>query len=49
MNKSAISTARLGKGTIGWEQIDGAVDHIMNVVLNDWFFGPQIADQMTCS
>jgi len=29
MNESAISAARLGKGTIGWEQIDGAVDRIM--------------------
>ncbi len=29
MNEAAISSARLGKVTIGWEQIDGAVDRIM--------------------
>merc|ERR1719232_631284 len=29
MNEGAISAARLGKSTIGWEQIDGAVDRIM--------------------
>ena len=29
MNEAAISAARLGKSTIGWEQIDGAVDRIM--------------------
>ena len=29
MNESAISAARMGKSTIGWEQIDGAVDRIM--------------------
>jgi cell division protease FtsH len=29
MNEAAISAARAGKGTIGWEQIDGAVDRIM--------------------
>jgi len=29
MNESAISAARLGKSTIGWEQIDGAVDRVM--------------------
>ncbi|KAL7513156.1 hypothetical protein ACHAXN_010191 [Cyclotella atomus] len=29
MNEAAISAARKGKGTIGWEEIDGAVDRIM--------------------
>ena len=29
MNEAAISAARNGKSTIGWEQIDGAVDRIM--------------------
>jgi cell division protease FtsH len=29
MNESAIAAARLGKSTIGWEQIDGAVDRVM--------------------
>lgn len=29
MNEAAISAARLGKRTIGWEQIDGAVDRII--------------------
>merc|ERR1712087_819416 len=29
MNEAAIAAARLGKNTIGWEQIDGAVDRIM--------------------
>merc|ERR1719436_2244256 len=29
MNEAAISAARLGKSTIGWEQIDGAVDRVM--------------------
>ncbi len=29
MNEAAISAARGGKTTIGWEQIDGAVDRIM--------------------
>ena len=29
MNEAAISAARAGKNTIGWEQIDGAVDRIM--------------------
>lgn len=29
MNEAAIAAARLGKSTIGWEQIDGAVDRIM--------------------
>merc|ERR1711966_642723 len=29
MNEAAISSARVGKSTIGWEQIDGAVDRIM--------------------
>jgi cell division protease FtsH len=29
MNESAISAARAGKATIGWEQIDSAVDRIM--------------------
>merc|ERR1719223_1826220 len=29
MNEAAISAARLGKATVGWEQIDGAVDRIM--------------------
>ena len=29
MNEAAISAARAGKDTIGWEQIDGAVDRIM--------------------
>merc|ERR1712113_459715 len=29
MNEAAIASARLGKSTIGWEQIDGAVDRIM--------------------
>uniref|UniRef100_A0A6S9BBK1 AAA+ ATPase domain-containing protein n=1 Tax=Ditylum brightwellii TaxID=49249 RepID=A0A6S9BBK1_9STRA len=29
MNEAAISSARGGKSTIGWEQIDGAVDRIM--------------------
>ena len=29
MNEAAISAARIGKDTIGWEQIDGAVDRIM--------------------
>jgi len=29
MNEAAISAARLEKSTIGWEQIDGAVDRIM--------------------
>ena len=29
MNEAAISAARVGKDTIGWEQIDGAVDRIM--------------------
>jgi len=29
MNEAAISAARLEKSTVGWEQIDGAVDRIM--------------------
>jgi len=29
MNEAAISAARVGKATIGWDQIDGAVDRIM--------------------
>jgi len=29
MNEGAISAARLNKSTIGWEEIDGAVDRIM--------------------
>merc|ERR1712160_84880 len=29
MNEAAISAARAGKSTVGWEQIDGAVDRIM--------------------
>lgn len=29
MNEAAISAARSGKSTIGWEQIDGAVDRII--------------------
>mmetsp|Transcript_36724 Transcript_36724/g.88519 ORF Transcript_36724/g.88519 Transcript_36724/m.88519 type:complete len:678 (+) Transcript_36724:216-2249(+) len=29
MNEAAISSARTGKSTIGWEQIDSAVDRIM--------------------
>lgn len=29
MNEAAISAARANKSTIGWEQIDGAVDRIM--------------------
>jgi len=29
MNEAAISAARKGKSTIGWEEIDGAVDRIM--------------------
>jgi len=29
MNEAAISAARMGKSTVGWEQIDGAVDRIM--------------------
>jgi len=29
MNEAAIASARLGKSTVGWEQIDGAVDRIM--------------------
>jgi cell division protease FtsH len=29
MNEAAISAARLGKHTIGWEQVDSAVDRIM--------------------
>ncbi len=29
MNEAAISAARMGKTTVGWEQIDGAVDRIM--------------------
>jgi cell division protease FtsH len=29
MNEAAISAARAGKATIGWDQIDGAVDRIM--------------------
>lgn len=29
MNEAAIAAARLGKSTIGWEQIDGAVDRVM--------------------
>jgi cell division protease FtsH len=29
MNEAAIAAARLGKSTVGWEQIDGAVDRIM--------------------
>merc|ERR1712232_9243 len=29
MNEAAISAARLGKSTIGWEEIDSAVDRIM--------------------
>jgi len=29
MNESAISAARAGKSTVGWEQIDGAVDRLM--------------------
>jgi len=29
MNEAAITAARLGKVTIGWEEIDGAVDRIM--------------------
>eukprot|EP00559_Dactyliosolen_fragilissimus_P005116 CAMPEP_0184855630 /NCGR_PEP_ID=MMETSP0580-20130426/806_1 /TAXON_ID=1118495 /ORGANISM="Dactyliosolen fragilissimus" /LENGTH=680 /DNA_ID=CAMNT_0027350185 /DNA_START=94 /DNA_END=2136 /DNA_ORIENTATION=+ len=29
MNEAAIAAARQGKSTVGWEQIDGAVDRIM--------------------
>jgi len=29
MNEAAISAARMGKSTIGWEEIDGAVDRVM--------------------
>ena len=29
MNEAAISAARLGKTTIGWEQVDGALDRIV--------------------
>jgi len=29
MNEAAISSARKGKSTIGWEEIDGAVDRVM--------------------
>jgi len=29
MNEAAISAARLGKSTVGWDEIDGAVDRIM--------------------
>jgi cell division protease FtsH len=29
MNEAAIAAARLGKASIGWEQIDGAVDRVM--------------------
>jgi len=29
MNEAAIASARKGKSTVGWEQIDGAVDRIM--------------------
>merc|ERR1712232_544222 len=29
MNEAVIASARLGKSTVGWEQIDGAVDRIM--------------------
>jgi len=29
MNEAAISAARKGKSTLGWEEIDGAVDRIM--------------------
>jgi len=29
MNEAAISAARMDKSTVGWEQIDGAVDRIM--------------------
>merc|ERR1711976_969923 len=29
MNEAAIASARAGKSTVGWEQIDGAVDRIM--------------------
>ena len=29
MNEAAISAAHLDKSTVGWEEIDGAVDHIM--------------------
>jgi len=29
MNEAAITAARIGKSTIGWEEIDGAVDKIM--------------------
>jgi len=29
MNESAISSARAGKSTVGWEQIDNAVDRLM--------------------
>jgi len=29
MNEAAISSARIGKATIGWEQVDSAVDRIM--------------------
>jgi len=29
MNEAAISSARVGKSTVGWEQIDNAVDRLM--------------------
>jgi len=29
MNEAAISAARLGKSTVGWEQIDGAIDRLV--------------------
>ena len=29
MNEAAIAAARLGKSTVGWEEMDGAVDRIM--------------------
>merc|ERR1712151_334718 len=45
MNEAAISAARKDKSTIGWEEIDGAVDRIMVGLEKKGGTGAQVAKQ----
>merc|ERR1712087_415983 len=45
MNEAAISAARLDKSTVGWEEIDGAVDRIMVGLEKKGGTGAQVAKQ----
>merc|ERR1719410_1068396 len=45
MNEGAISAARMNKSTIGWEEIDGAVDRIMVGLEKKGGTGAQVAKQ----